>query len=354
MEDLTGDMTMTKEIVFPFLPAPSESGSNNSHFKALALSIAFRMAMLAAAFFLFGSLSGLAAEKGDKITSFESTMVLGKNASLFVDEKINVDFAANQHHGIIREIPCTAQIQGREMRCSINPAGTYCDYGQVEQEVTVEGDKVRMRIGNPNITLSGQHLYEIKYSVDGAVIHSRGNPWLYWNVTGNEWKMPIDQARGTLVLPAGVTPGAVQTRAYAGYAYSQQPGTVTTDATYIYCSAGKLAPGCGLTLSAVLPPGSVQLPAGLEQLGLTQNNFLKGPLRAILSWVGSCWALLLAIVVSAIIFGIGYYNVRQPEVSHDPFDPQADLNSSNNSGSGFGGFGGGSGGGFGGGGGDTW
>lgn len=87
---------------------------------------------------------------------------------------------------------------------------------------------------------------------------------LYWNVTGNGWDMPIEQASVRFVLPGGAIP--TRTSAYTGYA-GQQGTDVTVDVRGSGVSAQTtraLAPGEGLTVAVGWPPGMVPRPSAAQ------------------------------------------------------------------------------------------
>jgi len=67
-----------------------------------------------------------------------------------------------------------------------------------------QGAFQRFYLGSPNILLEpGRYTYELSYRVDPQLIARPGVDELYWNVTGNGWSFPIQQASVDLSLPAG-------------------------------------------------------------------------------------------------------------------------------------------------------
>ena len=65
----------------------------------------------------------------------------------------------------------------------------------------------------------------ITYKVTNAVRWFDDHDELYWNVTGNDWPVPIDSAAGVIVFPANAA-GNLRAQAFTG-AY----GSVEQDAT---------------------------------------------------------------------------------------------------------------------------
>lgn len=236
------------------------------------------------------------AAPGDRIKIFGVVLVLDKKAGLYVDEKLTVDFSEGRH-GIVRNIPCSSVIDGSSHTCQIRLAGATCDGDAVASNSKFDGDRLIVKIGDPQRTLTGQHVYEIKYSVDGAVLPAaNNNPRIYWNVTGNEWKMPIDEVRGILLLPADISPKSVKATIFTGVlGSSAQQGKITSEDKKIRFSAGPFSPGEGLTLAAEVPAGSVQMPGDFDKW-CWQIPLIFGGLFA---WFQGYWWIVL---FGAIIF----------------------------------------------------
>ena len=66
-------------------------------------------------------------------------------------------------------------------------------------------DRFSVRIGDPNTTIRGGHTYTLRYVVHGGLSYPKGQGIeLYWNVTGNEWQVPIRVVEATLHDPDGL------------------------------------------------------------------------------------------------------------------------------------------------------
>jgi hypothetical protein len=101
---------------------------------------------------------------------------------------------------------------------------------------------------------------------------------LYWNVTGNEWEIPIEVASVRIMLPEGVSP--TQSAGYTGVAGSTETAVrITTRGNTVSAQATRsLAPGEGLTVAVGWPPGSVAEPTPASEL--TQQAGRWAPLGA--------------------------------------------------------------------------
>ena len=66
--------------------------------------------------------------------------------------------------------------------------------------------------------MTGQHTYEIEYRIRGGLNHFEDHDELNYNVTGDQWDVPIDQVRATVTLPSGTVD---RTTCFAGPRGSQ-------------------------------------------------------------------------------------------------------------------------------------
>ena len=108
----------------------------------------------------------------------------------------------------------------------------------------------------------GEHSYVIRYTTTRQLNFSNPNfDELYWNVTGNFWRFPIDAAEVRVHLPQAAQfgqtsfyTGAVGENGHDAMIASQGPGEIVIRATR------PLAEGEGLTISVTWPKGVVTAP----------------------------------------------------------------------------------------------
>ncbi|MBX9686684.1 MAG: DUF2207 domain-containing protein [Candidatus Obscuribacterales bacterium] len=274
-----------------------------------------------------------AAEPGDRIKSMDVVLSLGKNSSLFVSETMLVDFAANQHHGIVRRIPLRSIVNGREMHCRIEPTQVDCDQAAANYVVDRSANELSIKIGDADKLLSGEHRYKIQYFVTGAVRLAGDKPELYWNAVGDGWKMPIQKVRAVFVPPKDVK--VLNTTAFAGVAGSHTQQSSAHTALGYEFKTGNLKPGEGLTISCQMPENSVQIPGLIEEwlFNLEQSFTL---IAAALAFLCGVWPL------GVLLLFLFFFRAGNAE--------SANWDSLGSSSSTFGSVGGG----FGGGGGNTW
>ena len=134
----------------------------------------------------------------EQIQSFDTNVVIYKNGTIDVKERILYDFGSTERHGIYREIPFTTKNkEGKKFKLEFSNFSVTDGKGKNYRfEKSYENENLRLKIGDPNSTVTGVHVYKISYSVSGALTYFSDHDELYWNSTGNEWQVPIKYASG--------------------------------------------------------------------------------------------------------------------------------------------------------------
>src|SRR3990167_6535750 len=147
---------------------------------------------------LFGFQQVVRAET-ERINDFNATITIQKDGSVFVTENIIYDFGSNQKHGIFRDIPLTA-VNGP--RLNINVSSVHNEVGRPYQYTTsIANNVLRIKIGDPNALITGIKTYIIRYQVYNAIRTFSDHDELYWNVTGHQWPVAMQNASASVVLP---------------------------------------------------------------------------------------------------------------------------------------------------------
>ncbi|MGZ7057625.1 MAG: DUF2207 domain-containing protein, partial [Candidatus Angelobacter sp.] len=130
------------------------------------------------------------------------------------------------------------------------------------------GDTVRVYFGSSSYDLPpGTHSYQFVYRTNRELGFFRDHDELYWNVTGNAWKFPIDAATATVLLPANARNVVTDLGAYTGYqgekgqAYEARRDQ-DSNPTF---RAENLAPGQGLSIVVTWPKGLVAEPTAEQK-----------------------------------------------------------------------------------------
>jgi hypothetical protein len=166
-----------------------------------------RLALLALAAVLLLAMPAGAQGAGERITAYDVDIRVETTGSLLITEVIDYDFAANSRHGIFREIPVRLDYDSRYERIYpldvISVEGSPGTPDQYKRETA--GTSARLRIGDPDETITGAHRYTITYRIDGALNGFESHDELYWNAIGTEWPVPIEQATVRVTTPSDIT-----------------------------------------------------------------------------------------------------------------------------------------------------
>ena len=204
-----------------------------------------------------------------QIDRFDVAIVLDASGVLHVTEELIVTFHTS-HHGIEREIPVSYRDpRGGNVTIDLDVDRIALDGGPVPYTARHVGRELRLRIGDPDRTITGTYAYTIAYSVERAIVFHDDYLQLYWNVTGNDWRIPIEHATATVALPETVDRTSLSTTSYAGYVGSTTRGGSATlsETGELLFAAQRLSPGEGLTIDVSIPRD--QLP--IEPPAITQR-----------------------------------------------------------------------------------
>jgi len=189
------------------------------------------------------------------IEDFSSHIALNTTGTLHIEEHIEVDFYS-RHHGIERWIPISyRRSSGENITIDLNIVSVMQDGVRAQYTARKSGRNILLRIGDPDRTITGTHAYDITYTVDRALLFHDEYIQLYWNVTGNEWSIPINNASATVTLPQEIDMGNVMTTSYVGYYGRNTRGNeaLIDEQGRIVFAAGSLIPGEGLTIDVSIP-----------------------------------------------------------------------------------------------------
>ncbi|MBU1049882.1 DUF2207 domain-containing protein [Candidatus Bipolaricaulota bacterium] len=191
-----------------------------------------------------------------RISEFLVDIEVLSTGELLITESLDVLFYT-PHHGIYREIPVSYQRPtGENLTLDLNIADITLDAGLAPYTTKSSGRNLLIQIGDPDQTIVGAHTYTLEYTVNRALLfNSQEYIQLYWNVTGNDWQIPIDHAVTRVVLPESVSEAKVPTTSYVGYSGSTtrgRPAFRDTEGRYVF-EATDLVPGEGLTIDVAIP-----------------------------------------------------------------------------------------------------
>lgn len=249
-------------------------------------SLSFLFSLL----FLFSSGFALAQEK---INSLDVSAQIEENGTVLVQETIIYDFGTDYKHGIYRDIYAkNIEVQVK----SVLMDGTEWKY-----EIINSSNNVRVKIGDPRLTISGIHTYSIVYLVKGAVKFLPDHDEFYWNVTGNNWAVPIEIASINIDFPLVEDfLGGKNLKCYTGqFGSAREDCQYFFDGTAHFKTTQLLNAGEGLTIVFGWPKGVVLPPSALEKAA----DFAK-----------KYWPFVLPILVFVCLFWVWLKKGNDPSI----------------------------------------
>ena len=214
---------------------------------------------------------------------------------LTVHETITVDLDSGRR-GIFRDFPTTYTASGNLKSCVDFDVNQVLLNGSTVQNCLENLDNgIRIKIGDPYKKLMhGTYTYDIFYTTARQLGFFADHDELYWNVTGNGWRMPIDSVKVTLHLPKGVQIKSVE--AYTG-CYGSKGSYYSAKFIHnheaVWQTTRPLGQGEGLTLVATWPKGIISAPTSADNL----KNFIRDNIAIILLLLGVLFSVIYAIYV---------------------------------------------------------
>ena len=247
----------------------------NQIFKSPALS----RISLAAVLLLVISLPAWA--RSYHVTKFNANIHVDEDGSARITEQITFAFSG-QFNGVYRFIP--VEYPG--------PNGTnYSLFLKVEsirendtplkfEKHTTDGS-LKLKIFIPD-AFNATRTVDIAYTVLNATKFLDNHDEFYWNVTGNDWEVPIESASATISFPAE-TSGQMRAQAFGGVYGSNHQENCSVEGPVVSCeTANPLPMHGGLTVDVYIPQGILHKPSSVTRLGwfIRSNPIVTLPLWA--------------------------------------------------------------------------
>lgn len=197
----------------------------------------------------------------EQIRNFDSKIIINKDGSINVEERIAYDFGFLSKHGIYRNIPyIKTNKEGKKLKLEFSAFSVTDETGKKYQySKSVADGKINFKIGDPDRTITGLHTYVIGYKVSGALTYFSDHDELYWNVTGNDWQVPITSYTSEVKLPVGISQSDISVVCYTGASGSTQQNCTSEikDNNVVIKSTQGLNANEGLTFAVRFPKGVV-------------------------------------------------------------------------------------------------
>ena len=243
----------------------------------------------------------------ERITRFHADIDVLADGSMLVVETITVRGEGSRvKRGIYRDFPTTYKdLTGRRYTVGFALIGVHRDGAPEDYHTEKVDNGVRIYIGHENRFLSpGIYTYRLSYRTRRQLGFFTDHDELYWNVTGNGWSFPIDEASAVVRLPDTVGDADIRLEAYTGPAGTQgQHYEASLDSYRVahFRTTRALNPREGLTIVMSWPKGHVIEPSASDRL----SWFVDDNVALVAAFVG----------IMALLF---YYGMSWHRVGRDP------------------------------------
>jgi uncharacterized membrane protein len=246
-----------------------------------------------------------AQSQSERIDAFYESAYINADGTVKVSEKIVYNFDSNQKHGIFRTIPVSFSNSVGKLSTSITGISVKDEKNNPYTFTTSkEGKNFTIKIGDADKTISGIHTYIISYTIADTIGFFKDYDEWYWNVTGNEWNVPIGITEVRVNLPQPIEGTKLKVACYAGSLGSTEScgGKLLATSTLVYAVDysyhQQLNPSEGLTVAVGFPKGYVHEPTFSEKLlKLAKDN----------------WILFLPLFVFIFMLQLWYRKGRDPK-----------------------------------------
>lgn len=206
--------------------------------------------MLRYSFSLFLLLVSLAsnifADSGYVIDNYRVDITIDEKNIYQVSENITVDFK-EPRRGIYRVIP--EVFNGRDIE--VRNVQT-----NVQTSAKDEGDYIYLRMGNPNLYVTGIKNYLIKFNHDLGWDRESSYDEVYYNLIGNDWDTTIEKLEFTITLPKSFDKSKINfTSGVRGSTNNEGVKWSVTGNTISGYTVQPLGPKESVTIALPLPEG---------------------------------------------------------------------------------------------------
>ncbi|HET9410204.1 MAG TPA: DUF2207 domain-containing protein [Candidatus Sulfotelmatobacter sp.] len=243
-----------------------------------------------------------AAAKSWRISDFQDTITVHEDGSATVDERIDLVFVG-EYHGIHRTIPIDYPgPNGSNYRLYIKIVSVTDGSGtKLKYDSSKKGAYRDLKIYVPdaiNTSRTVEIIYEIRNGTRFFNDPGDDHDEFYWNVTGNDWLVPIDHATAVVHFPTNAS--GLRAQAFTGvYGSAERDAKATVDgADASFETTNLLSMRSGMTIDVYVPKGILKEP---------------GALARFFWFLGGNPVVFLPLVTLAVMFPLWWYKGRDPD-----------------------------------------
>jgi uncharacterized membrane protein YgcG len=235
-----------------------------------------------------------------RIENFHSETIVMPDGTIDVTETIQAHFIGAPWHGLFRTIPVEyVTPQGLNYSLFLDVKRVTDGNGRaLKVESSRERHYRKLKIYVPNADNSTQNI-SIEYTVSDALRFFEDHDELYWDVTGDEWDIPIQSASARIILPEGTT--NIRANVFTG-AYRSRAQNADVDIA-----------GNGIEVRTHEP---LRLHEGMTVAVAFDKGFVHEPTATdkIVLFFRSNWPLSIPIAAFVIMFYLWWTRGRDPRL----------------------------------------
>jgi uncharacterized membrane protein len=235
-----------------------------------------------------------------RIENFDAHIDVASNGTIDVVETIQAHFLGVGWHGLYRSIPVEyVTAQGLNYTLFLDVKRVTDGNGR---SLKFDSSRVRhyrkLKIYIPNADNSVQTI-SIEYTISDAIKFFEDHDELYWNVTGDEWDVPIQSAHAKIILPAGAS--NIRATAFTGvYGSHAKDAEIDVAGNGVEVQTTAALPyHAGLTVAVAIDKGGIHEPSAADLIG----RFLQ-----------SNWPLFVPVAVFCLMFYLWWTRGRDPRL----------------------------------------
>jgi len=232
--------------------------------------------------------------KSWRVADFSDTISISQDGSAAVHERITLVFEG-EWHGIHRFIPVEYPgPRGTNYTLFLNVVDVTDDNGaKLKYDSSTSNGFRDLKIYIPG-AVDSTRIVDIDYTVRNGMRFFEDHDEFYWNVTGNDWPVPIDHASAVVNFPANAA-DSLRAQAFTGV-YGSTEGNAMSGvkgSAASFETTGPLPMRGGLTIDIYVPKGILKEPSGFTRamwfLGSNPIVFLPLWTLAVMGFIWWHW-----------------------------------------------------------------
>ncbi len=194
-----------------------------------------------------------------EVQSYDAAVTLDETGLAQVELTLDFDFAGDPGHGPYITLPLRQEIANDPdhwWTFDVDLLGAHSPSGaDATVQTTTDNGNLLIRLGSEGRTFSGVQTYVIDYTVKGLIATNQKDSGLdefNWNIIGQGWEVPIEQANVTVTGPTRISDAAC----FTGSSFTTPCDQASHDDAQATYAQDSLRQGVGMQIVAGFPAGT--------------------------------------------------------------------------------------------------